>query len=162
MIGRKDSFFMHGLGLIFVVMLVNVSYNNPAIRKQIEAEIGKPYSISERFKLKGVGSPRLVISEASMQIHNLLILDNNRNYANIELRPGGILLGFRSLLESYALIIPFHKLTLYKTDANIYTIHRDNYFVRIELRDRDKSIHRFMQKLTRMKAEAIGDRIEDL
>ncbi|PQB06020.1 hypothetical protein [Aureitalea marina] len=143
-------------------MLFNVSYNNPAVRKQIDSEIGKPYTLAERLRLKGIGSPRLVISEASIQIHNLLILDNNRNYANIELRPGGILVGFRSLLESYALVIPFHKLTVYKTDANVYTIHRDNYFVRIELRNRDKSIHRFMQKLTQLKTEAMGDRIEDL
>lgn len=153
---------MHGLWVIFAMMLLNVSYNNPGIRRQIETEIGKPYSIKERLKLKGVGSPRLVIAQASVQIHNLLILDNNRNYANIELRPNGILLGFRSLLESYALVIPFHKLTIYKTDSNTYTFHRDNYFVRIDVRDRDKSVHRFIQKLMRLKTTAVGDRIEDM
>ena len=80
----------------------------------------------------GIGSPRLTITEASMAIRNLLILDNNADYCNIELRPKGIILGFRSLLESYALVIPFYKLTIYKGDLAIYSVYRDQYFVKVK------------------------------
>ena len=67
-------------------MLVNVSYNNKQIDRKITQQVGKPYSLIERFKLKGIGSPKLIITKTSIQINNLLILDNNRNQCNIENR----------------------------------------------------------------------------
>ena len=134
-------------------MLLNVSYNNKEVRKKIDDEVGPPFTIRERIKSGGIGIGHLVINEASVQINNLLILDNNRNICNIELRPKGIIVGFRSLLESYALIIPYYKLSLYKGKANEYSIYRDNYFVKIEAKPRDKSIHKFMSKILAAKAE---------
>ncbi|NND62187.1 MAG: hypothetical protein HKN48_03220 [Flavobacteriaceae bacterium] len=139
-------------------MLVNVSYNNKSITKTIDAELGKPFTLRDRIKMGGIGSPRLVITNTSVQINNLLILDNNRNYCNIELRPKGIIIGFRSLLESYALIIPYYKLTLYKGKAEEYSLYRDNYFVKIEARD--KGVHKFIRKLIRIKNEVTGMRID--
>ncbi len=143
-------------------MLVNVSYNNKSVTKAIDEAVGKPFSLKERIRKGGIGSPRLVISEASVQINNLLILDNNRNYCNVEIRPKGIIVGFRSLLESYALVIPFYKLTLYKGKAEEYSIHKDNYFVKIEAKARDRGIHKFFQKLLHLKNENSVTRIEDL
>ena len=143
-------------------MLLNVSYNNKEITQKIDSEVGKPYSLKERIQLGGIGSPRLVITETSIQIYNLLILDNNRNVCNIEMRPEGIIVGFRSLLESYALIIPYYKLSLYKSKAEEYSIHRDNYFIKIEAKAKDKSVHRFMNKLLEAKAQVSPPRIEDL
>lgn len=143
-------------------MLVNVSYNNASITKKIDAEVGKPFTLKERFKLKGIGSSKLIITETSIQIHNLLILDNNRNQCNIELRPNGIIVGFRSLLESYALVIPYYKLVLYKGRAEEYSIYRDNYFIKIEAKANDKATHRFMQKVLAQKNDTDTIRIEDL
>lgn len=143
-------------------MILNVSYNNPQVRNKIDAEVGPPYTLKERFELKGIGSPRLFIQEASVQINNLLLLDNNRDCCNIELRPKGIILGFRSLLESYVLIIPYHKLQLYKGEAEQYSIYRDNYFVKIEARVKNKSVHAFISKLIRLRNANLGTRIEDL
>lgn len=134
-------------------MLLNVSYNNREIRKKIDDEVGPPFSFKERIQRNGIGIGRLVITEASIQINNLLILDNNRNLCNIELRPKGIIVGFRSLLESYALVIPWYKLSLYKGRAEEYSIYRDNYFVKIQALKRDKSVHRFMNKILAAKAE---------
>lgn len=132
-------------------MLYNVSYNNKEVTRKINAEVGKPYSLPERFKFKGIGSPKLIITEASIQIHNLLILDNNRNQCNIEIRPEGIIIGFRSLLESYALVIPYYKLVIYKGKAEEYSIYRDNYFVKIEAKSTDRRIHKFIQKIMDIK-----------
>ena len=143
-------------------MILNVSYNDPLIRWKIDEKVGKPFTLKERISRKGIGSPRLVITECSIQIHNFLILDNNRNYCNVEMRPKGILIGFRSLLESYVLVVPYHKLVIYKGKAEEYSMHCDNYFVKIEARSRDKAIHRFMSKLIRTKNENSGTRIEDL
>lgn len=143
-------------------MLVNVSYNNKQIDNKIDQQVGKPFSLPERFKLKGIGSPKLIITQTSIQIHNLLILDNNRNQCNIEMRPNGIIVGFRSLLESYALVIPYHKLVLYKGKAEEYSIYKDNYFIKIQARTKDKEIHRFVQKILKAKTRLSGLRIEDI
>ena len=143
-------------------MLVNVSYNNKQIDQKITQQVGKPYSLIERFKLKGIGSPKLIITKTSIQIHNLLILDNNRNQCNIEMRPNGIIVGFRSLLESYALVIPYYKLVLYKGKAEEYSIYKDDYFIKIQARTKDKEIHRFVQKILAAKTLSSGHRIEDV
>ncbi|GEQ85667.1 hypothetical protein ULMS_11750 [Patiriisocius marinistellae] len=143
-------------------MLLNVSYNNKQVSNKIDAEVGKPFTLKERFSMKGIGSTKLVITETSIQISNLLILDNNRNQCNIEMRPKGIIVGFRSLLESYALIIPYYKLVLYKGKAEEYSIYRDNYFIKIKARAKDKSIHKFIQKVMDAKIENSPTRIDDL
>ncbi len=126
-------------------MLVNVSYNNPEVRKKIDAVVGKPFTLKERLRLRGIGIGNLEIESASVQINNLLILDNNRNLCNIELRPTGIIVGFRSLLESYALVIPYWKLTIYKGDAITYGIYKDAY--QLKIRATHKRIHRFIKRI---------------
>jgi hypothetical protein len=143
-------------------MILNVSYNNKGVSKQIDTILGKPFSLKDRIKMGGIGSPKLIITETSVHIHNLLILDNNRNVCNIELRPNGILVGFRSLLESYALVIPFYKLSLYKGKADEYSIYRDNYFIKIQARPKDKNVHTFMNRILELKSNIPSTRIEDL
>ncbi|HEA28940.1 MAG TPA: hypothetical protein ENH91_02925 [Leeuwenhoekiella sp.] len=134
-------------------MLLNVSYNNPKVKKKIDEEVGKPFTLKERFKMGGIGSSKLFITSASIKIYNLLILDSYINTCNIEMRPNGIILGFRSLLESYALIIPYYKLSLYKGKAEEYSIYRDDYFVKIRALAKDKSTHKFIKKVMNYKAE---------
>ena len=143
-------------------MLLNVSYNNKQISRKIEIEVGKPFPLATRFKMGGIGSSKLIITETSVHIYNLLILDSNRNQCNIEMRPNGIIVGFRSLLESYALVIPYYKLALYKGKAEEYSIYRDNYFIKIEAKTKDKATHNFINKVLSAKAEATPTRLEDL
>ncbi len=134
-------------------MLLNVSYNDPKIKEQIEKVVGKPYTLSERFRLKGVGSPKLFITTTSIEIHNLLILDKYINTCNIELRPNGIIVRFRSLLETFALVIPYYKLSLYKGKADEYGIYKDQYFIKIRVAPTDKQLHKFIKKITLKKAQ---------
>tara|TARA_R100001369_G_scaffold66234_1_gene93424 strand:- start:1999 stop:2424 length:426 start_codon:yes stop_codon:yes gene_type:complete len=141
-------------------MLLNVSYNNKQVTRKIDAEVGKPFPFTKRVQMGGIGSSKLIITETSIQINNLLILDNNRNQCNIEMRPNGILVGFRSLLESYVLVIPYYKLSLYKGKAEEYSIYRDDYFVKVEAKD--KATHKFMNKVLAAKAKASPTRLEDL
>jgi hypothetical protein len=132
-------------------MLVNVSYNNKEITKKVDQEVGQPFNLKERWAMGGIGSPKLFITEASIEIRNLLILDNNLDSCNIELRPKGIILRFRSLLETFALVIPFYKLTIYKGDFAVYSIYRDHYFIKV--RSDTKAIQRFFRKLLDYKAD---------
>ena len=141
-------------------MLLNVSYTDKKITQKIDAEVGKPFTLKERFRLGGIGSPKLQITEASIQIKNLLILDNNADCCNIEIRPKGIIVGFRSLLESYALVIPYYKLTIYKGDMSVYSIYRDNYYVKVK--SDTKAVQKFFKKLLGYKADNTPTSIEDL
>ena len=141
-------------------MLYNVSYNDKKITRKIDEELGKPFTLKERFQLGGIGSPKLHITEASMEIQNLLILDNNLNTCNIEMRPKGIILRFRSLLETYGLIIPYYKLTLYKGDFAVYSIYRDHYFIKVK--SDTKAVQKYFKKLLDYKADNAPTSIEDL
>ena len=89
-------------------MLKNISYNNQKIIDEINDYVGKPYTILQRLKIGGIGSSKLIVNSADSIIENLLNLDNNLNYCNIEIRPKGIIIHFKSLLEIYGLIVPFY------------------------------------------------------
>tara|TARA_R110002051_G_scaffold64139_1_gene116732 strand:- start:9607 stop:9993 length:387 start_codon:yes stop_codon:yes gene_type:complete len=127
---------------------------------KIDFEVGKPFTLKERWALGGIGSPKLIITEASIDIRNLLILDINRNTCNIEMRPKGIIVGFRSLLESYALVIPYYKLSIYKGQASVYSIYRDQYFIKVE--SDTKAVQKFLKKIMDYKADNAPTTIEDL
>ena len=141
-------------------MLLNVSYNEPKVNEKIEISVGKPFSLKERWAKGGIGSSKLVISQSSVDIHNLLVLDNNLNTCSIELRPKGIILRFRSLLETYALVIPYYKLTLYKGKAQEYSIYIDKQFVKVVADT--KASFKFFSKISAEKAANQLPGIEDL
>lgn len=141
-------------------MLLNVSHNDKEVARKIDNEVGKPFTLKERWNMNGIGSPKLFITQTSVEIHNLLILDNNTSVCNIELRPKGIIVGFRSRLESYALIIPFYKLTIYKGDLAVYSIYRDHYFIKVK--SDTKAIQKFFKKILDYKADNAPTSITDL
>ncbi|MEC3965353.1 hypothetical protein [Flagellimonas halotolerans] len=141
-------------------MLLNVSYSNKDITKKIDEAVGKPMPIKERFAMGGIGSPKLHITEASIDIYNLLVLDSSTNTCNIEIRPNGIIVRFRSRLETYGLVIPYYKLNVYKGDIGIYSMYMDHYFIKV--RSDTKAIQRFFQKLLDHRADNLPTNLEDL
>jgi len=131
-------------------MLKNISYNNPKIIDEINNYVGKPYTILKRLKIGGIGSSKLIINSADSIIENLLKLDNNLNYCNIEIRPKGIIIHFKSLLETYGLIVPFYKLKIFKGKANEYSIYIDNFFIKVNASEKNE--HDFFKKILRLRA----------
>lgn len=130
-------------------MLCNVSYNDPQLEKTIADLVGKPFGLRERLTMSGIGSPKMTISQASVEIHNLLTLDHNLNSCNIELRPQGIIVRFRSLLETYALVIPYYKLNIFKGKATHYSLFGDAHKIEIEANEK---VRKFFSKMTLLKA----------
>ncbi|MEJ6558081.1 MAG: hypothetical protein QNL41_09350 [Flavobacteriaceae bacterium] len=141
-------------------MLVNISYNEPKIRNTIDELIGKPFTLRERWSMGGIGSGKLMITHTSIDIHNLLILDQNINQCNVELRPKGIIVHFRSLLETYGLVIPYYKLKLYKGKAEEYSIYKDQYTIKVLANT--KSIHSFFKKLSEQKVKNAPPSVDKL
>lgn len=141
-------------------MLLNISYNDPTVKRQIEKAVGRPFSLKQRWKLGGIGSQKLKINSASIDIHNLLILDNNLKSCNLELRPLGIIVHFRSLLETYGLIIPYYKLKLYKGKAKEYSLYIDQHYIKIFVDS--KKNHAFFKKVGSQKSLQVPPSLEDL
>jgi hypothetical protein len=130
-------------------MLLNVSYNNPKQEQIITDLVDKPFSLRDRIKFSGIGSPKLQIVSSSSKIANLLLLDNNLDVCNIEIRPKGIIVRFRSLLETYALVIPFYKLNVFKGTSTSYSIHSDGQKIELQA---SKATTKFFSKIMRLKA----------
>ena len=142
-------------------MLVNTSYNEKKVNQTIDELVGKPFSLIENIKQNGIGSPRLDILKTSDEIATLLSYDNNRNFCNVELRPRGIIIRFRSLLETFSLVIPYYKLVIFKP-ANSFTFHLDHHFISVDASIKNKGVHRFMEKLNQLKVENSPTYIDDL
>ena len=131
-------------------MLRNVSYKNSKQELEIDNYVGKPFTLMERLKQKGIGSGKLIIKKANKDIESLLCLDHNINHCNIERRTKGIIIYFRVLLETYALVIPYYKLVVFKVDKQEYTFHIDHRFLKIEVLSRKN--HDFIQNILDQKA----------
>ena len=132
-------------------MLRNVSYKNDNIKNEIDDLIGYSYSFFEKIKKGGVGSGKLLITRANKEIENLLILDQNTNHCNIELRAKGIIIYFRSLLETYGLAIPYYKLVVFKVTEKEYTFNIDSKFLKIKVKSEND--HSFIRKIMEEKAK---------
>ena len=126
-------------------MLLNISYNSDKNEELILSLVGEPYNIWSLIKIGKIGSPRLQIISASKEISKLLSYDNNIDWCNIELRPKGVIIRFRSLLETYGLIIPYYKLTLFKSDSNEYSFYCDT--IKIKLIAKTKNSIDFIKKI---------------
>jgi len=140
-------------------MLRNLSYNNPKIQKEVENSVGKSYGIIERIRLGGVGSPKLEITEASSEIAELLELDNNLKFCSIEILRKGVILRFRSVLETYGLIVPFHEMVIFKGDATRYSLHHGSHKISVKT---SLKVQVFFKKLMELKTASLGTRIEEL
>lgn len=135
-------------------MLKNLSYNCKKTKDLLIDRVGKPFTLFERLKIGGNGSDKLIITDASNDIVELLKLDNNINQCNIEIRSNGIIVRFRALLETYGLVIPFYKMVIYKGEKKIYSIYIDNQYIKF-LADK-KSIHSFIKKINKLKSEYLN------
>ena len=83
-------------------------------------------------------------------IDGKLILANRKTQLFIFNKPKGIIVSFRSLLETYALIIPFYKLKLFKGQSNVYSIYIDEYFIKILAKKKNE--HEFIKKINKFKS----------
>lgn len=135
-------------------MVKNLSYNSKKINTVLLELVGRPFSFIEGLKLGGIGSNKLVIADASKEIVELLRLDNNVNYCNIEIRKNGLIIRFRSLLETYGFIIPYYKLIIYKGESNIYSLYKDTSYIKFFADNKSTSL--FMKKIIRLKTDYLN------
>ena len=126
-------------------MILDTSYTNKANNELINDLVGRPYSIFEKLKLRGVGSKRMIIERASPNFKPFLNSNSNINYANLELRPKGLLIRFNKGLQTFTWIIPFYHLALFKINGS--SIHAQGKFIHFKNNITFKENKNFFKKL---------------
>ncbi|MFK8037669.1 MAG: hypothetical protein AB8B74_05220 [Crocinitomicaceae bacterium] len=112
---------------------------------KIEKLVGQPFSLTERIKMGGNGSPRFTIEKTSEQIGEKLTTFDNIVFGSIELRPNGIIIHFKNNLVHYIWTIPYYKLTLYST--NFESFHADGEFISFNKTQLEQKHRTFLGRL---------------
>lgn len=136
-------------------LLINVTYHQAKIEQEINQLVGKQFSLFESIKLNGTGSGRLVIKDASEDILKLINKSVDTAYTNIELRPKGIIVGIKSIHETYYWVIPYYLLTIYKNDGHI-SVYDGKYKMNLIYDSKGKPIMKFLSKVMEMKSLNTG------
>ncbi len=108
-------------------MIFNSTYTS---KKNLEATtelVGKRFSFLERLKLNGIGSKRMMIEKVSLNLRQYVNTIADISYANIELRPNGILIHINKGLQTFTWVLPYYQLVIYKTNGS--SIHGQGKFI---------------------------------
>lgn len=138
-------------------MIVDVSYTDKKNTETIDEMLGQSFGFMQRIKMGGIGSPKLSLTDADDRVGHLMNQDINRNVCNIEMRPKGIIVGFRRGLDPFALLMSYRDLEIISIDADNYTLKSKEHFISFKVRKRDKSTHHFIEKLREAQREFLGD-----
>lgn len=132
-------------------MVLNTTYKNKEHENLINDLVGKRYSFLQSLKMKGIGSKRMIIDEVSPNMKSYANTISDVNYANIELRPFGILIMINKGLSNFTWIIPYYQLVIYKTDGS--SIHAQGRFIKFRNNTTFKENKSFFNKLLDKKIE---------
>ena len=134
--------------------LYNITYKNKETEKEINAEMGKPFSLIEKLKLGGIGSRRMIIENFSEDIKNLTLKVSGIQYANIELRPNGIIVHINQGIYTHAWTIPYFRLSVFNGD--FFTIHGGGSHIQFNKEKSWKENKEFLQKIVKLKSEFVS------
>lgn len=132
-------------------MILDSTHTNKEHKNIINDLVGKPFSFMESWKMGGVGSKRMIIGEVSPNLKMYLNNVADINYANIELRPGGIIIYINKGLKNFTWIIPYYQLVIYKTNGA--SIHAQGKFVHFKNNKTFKENKNFLKKLLDIKVK---------
>jgi len=130
-------------------VILNTSYSSKENKKLIENLVGRPFGLIQSFRLKGIGSKRMIIDDVSPNLVNYINTISDPNYANIELRPRGILIHINKGLTNFSWAIPYYQLVIYKTNGS--SIHAQGKFIHFRNNKTFKENKYFFNKLTTQK-----------
>jgi len=135
-------------------MILDTTYSNKEHSILINDLVGKPYSLIRSLKMKGVGSKRMIIEGVSPNMKDYLNTVTDINYANLELRPLGVLVRINKGLKNFTWIIPFYQLVIYKTNG--ISIHADGRFIHFRNNKTFKENKAFFDKLLDYKMKYVA------
>jgi len=130
-------------------MVLNTTYNNRDNEAQIIDLVGKPFSFLKQLQMRGIGSGRMIIDKVSPRLERALLNGSDLNYANIELRPKGILVRITRRLDNFTWIIPYYQLYTYMTSG--LSIHGQGEFLHFRNDRFVKGNKEFIKKMLNLK-----------
>lgn len=134
-------------------MIYNISYKNAKIDQAIDTSVGQSYSLKERIKMGGNGHKRMIIKDWSSHFEKLLTYDQSTKSCSFEIRPKGLIVRFRSILDTYAWTLPFEKIRLDFSSEGT-KISNDEEYITLK-RDYDSTTEMdFFSKLLTLKNSA--------
>ena len=110
-------------------MIVDLTYYNKELNAEIDSVIGEKFNLIERMKMKGIGSRRMIIENFSTEFKLVKSNFNDTQYANIELRPKGIIVHITKGINNYGWIIPFFRLSIFNT--SFLSIHSEGAYLNL-------------------------------
>ena len=131
--------------------LYNITYKNKETEKEINAEMGKPFGLIEKLRLGGIGSRRMIIENFSEDLKNLALKVSGIQYANIELRPNGVIIHINQGIYTHAWTIPYFRLSIFNGD--FFTIHGGGSHIQFYKEKSWKENKEFLQKIVKLKSE---------
>ena len=109
-------------------MILNTTYSNKDNDSLINNLVGNSFGFLKRLQMKGIGSGRMIIEKVSPKLERALLNGPDLNYANIELRPKGILVRITRRLDNFTWIIPYYQLYTYRSKG--LSIHGQGEFLK--------------------------------
>lgn len=126
-------------------MILDTTYTDKKHTELINEMVGKPYSFLQKFRLKGVGSKRMMIEDVSPNMKHYMNKVAAVNYANLEIRPKGLLIRINKGLQNFTWIIPYYHLVLQKTDGS--SIHAQGKYIQFRKNTTFRENRAFFKKL---------------
>ena len=130
-------------------MIFNTTHKNEDYDIESASLVGKPLNLMQRIKQGGIGSSRLMIHKISPKLNLSKLKFSEIDYANIELRPKGIIVHFTKKLERFSWIIPYYRLVVYNTQS--FSIHANGNFIQFLKNKNYKENKKFIDKMVQLK-----------
>lgn len=130
-------------------MIFSTTHINKEAKELTNDLLGLPFSFYQSLKMGGIGSKRMIIEETSQNIVDYTNKISDVNYANIELRPEGIIVLLNKGLNNYNWVIPFRQLVIYKTDR--LSIHAQGKYICFKNNMLYKENKKFIAKMIDLK-----------
>ncbi len=137
-------------------MILNITYPDKKIKREIAKIVGPSFSFLERFKMKGIGCAKLQIREASPEIQHLISANHDTAYCNLELRKNGLVVGFNSTGRIYAWCIAYHHLNIYCNGGKL-SIYGNKHSLKATPPFNGSLDKKFIGKILKIKAEMRSD-----
>ncbi len=119
-----------------LMKVFNLSYNDKERLAEVYAITGKPYGLIRSLRRGGSGSVRGILQEAPLEIMKLFEGFSYQKYCNIQEMTNGIIVGFRSRLESYGIPIGFNEIAR----MDILNLKDQEGKVVLEIENRQKEV----------------------
>ena len=126
-------------------MILDTTYTDKNQDELINDLVGSPYSFIQAIRLKAIDCKGLLIDEVSPNLNEYLNEESDLNFANIELRPFGIIIRLNKTLKNNSWIIPYYNLVIYKNNG--VSIHSQGRYIHFKKNKTLKNNKAFFDKI---------------